>query len=392
MKIINDRRSVLARLKEARGRRVPILSPNAETPDEMEAILLAAQQFAVETNSARVTMGIGITAGYPDHPQLVRLHPLTRWQGARPAVAAGVSPAVEPGFQPGGKNLTQFQRARISRHPIRAAGRTPSTSGGTPDATSAAAPEGGLLPVALRWLDWLDSYTRDPWFDRVEVIPFWDHGWAPLEAPLLANAELVRRMGIIFFDASALPFEENIALTAAYVARFGKQVVIEGCPDKIASQAEIQAATDLKKHSALSKPALVREFVRRTGVDLVVPSLGTEHRGLPGESIRYRTALARRLRAENGDILVLHGTSSLGDRIAAVGRDGVVKVNFYTGAARAAGAALRNAWATQPTPLPIEAAAGSFVHATRREAVRSEVLALLKRLGIARKTQRKKRP
>jgi fructose-bisphosphate aldolase class II len=340
VKIISDRRSVLSRLKMARTRRVPILSPNAETPDEMEAILLAAQQFAVETNSARVTMGIGITAGYPDHPQLVRLHPLARWQGARPDAAA--------------------------------------------------TPKGGLLPVALRWLDWLDSYKRDPWFNRVEVIPFWDHGWVPIEAQLLTNAELVKRMGIIFFDASALPFEENVKLTAAYVARFRSQVVIEGCPDKIASQAEIQAATDLEKHSALSKPAQVREFVRRTGVDLVVPSLGTEHRGLPGESIRYRTALARRLRAENGDILVLHGTSSLGDRISAVGRDGIVKVNFYTGAARSSGAALRNAWATQPTPLPIEAAAGSFVHATRREAFRSEVLALLKRLKTPRKIQRKK--
>ena len=341
MKIISDRRSVLARLKDAGVRRVPILSPNAETPDEMEAILLAAQQFAEETNSARLTMGIGITAGYPDHPQLLRLHPLTRWQGARPDTAV--------------------------------------------------APAGGLLPVALRWLDWLDSYTRDPWFERVEVIPFWDHGWATIEAPLLANAELVKRMGIIFFDASALPFEENIALTAAYVARFGSRVVVEGCPDKIASQAEIQAATDLKRHSALSKPARVREFVRRTRVDLVVPSLGTEHRGLPGESIRYRTALARRLRAENGNILVLHGTSSLGDRIAAVGRDGIVKVQVYTGAARAAGAALRNGWATQPTPLPIAAAAGSFVHATRRAAFRGEVLALLKRLGAAPRTQRKKR-
>lgn len=320
-------------------RRVPILSPNAETPDEMEAILLAAQQFAVETHSARVTMGIGITAGYPDHPQLVRLHPLTRWQGARP---------------------------------------------------EAATPVGDLLPVALRWLDWLYSYTRDPWFDRVEVIPFWDHGWATIDASLLANAELVRHMGIIFFDASALPFEENARLTAAYVARFGARVVVEGCPDKIASQAEIQAATDLKKHSALSKPALVREFVRRTRVDLVVPSLGTEHRGLPGESIRYRTALARRLRAENGDILVLHGTSSLGDRIAAVGRDGIVKVNFYTGAARATGAALRAAWATKPVPLPVEAAAGSFVHATRREAFRGEVLALLKQLETPQKTKSKK--
>ena len=331
---------MLAQLKEARVRRVPILSPNAETPDEMEAILLAAQQFAVETNSARVTMGIGITAGYPDHPQLLRLHPLTRWQGACPDTAV--------------------------------------------------APEGGLLPVALRWLDWLDSYTRDPWFDRVEVIPFWDHGWATIEAPLLANTELVKRLGIIFFDASALPFEENVKLTAAYVARFGSRVVVEGCPDKIASQAEIQAATELKRNSALSKPALVREFVRRTGVDLVVPSLGTEHRGLPGESIRYRTALARRLRAENGDILVLHGTSSLGDRIAAVGRDGIVKVNFYTGAARAAGAALRKAWATQPTPLPIEAAAGSFVHTTRREAIRGKVLALLQRLGTPQKTKSRK--
>ena len=339
MKIISDRQAVLARLDEARVRRVPILSPNAETPDEMEAILLAAQQFAVRTNCNRITVGIGITAGYPDHPQLLRLHPLARLHGTR----------------------TNAEMSSVCR----------------------------LLPVALRWLDWLDSYTRDPWFNRVEAIPFLDHGWAPIEARLLANATLVKRMGIIFFDASALPFEENVVLTAAYVTQCGSHVVIEGCPDKIASQAEVQAATNVVSHSSLSKPARVREYVRRTGVDLVVPSLGTEHRGLPGESIRYRSALARSLQADNGAILVLHGTSSLGSRVAAVGRDGIVKVNFYTAAARAAGAALRSAWSTQPSPLPIQVAAGSFVHATRREAIRAEVFALLKCLGTPLKTRQK---
>ena len=64
-----------------------------------------------------------------------RLEVEQRERTAAIVVAAGVPPAVEPGFQPGGKNLTPTQAARKlckssnTRAPFRAAGRTPSTAG-----------------------------------------------------------------------------------------------------------------------------------------------------------------------------------------------------------------------------------------------------------------------
>ena len=51
-------------------------------------------------------------------------------------VAAGVSPAVEPGRPARRNELSQLTDPKTFRGPGRAAGRQPSTSGGTPDATA----------------------------------------------------------------------------------------------------------------------------------------------------------------------------------------------------------------------------------------------------------------
>jgi len=56
------------------------------------------------------------------------------WEFPNMEVAAGILPAVEPGFQPGGRNAGKFEPVKISRK-IPGGRMPPSTAGGTPTAT-----------------------------------------------------------------------------------------------------------------------------------------------------------------------------------------------------------------------------------------------------------------
>lgn len=328
MKIITKREDVQERLAAAAANQIPLFCPNGETVDEIEGILCAADSFREQRSLKTITVGIGITGTYPDHPQLKRL-------------AFGSNLASD------GSHFSQSS---------------------------------GLIEErAFIWLDWLGVYADRPdLFPGVEVIPFLDHGWVPsaVDLALMLNRDFQDCMGIIMFDASLCALEENIARTAQYVERVGSRVVVEACPDKIASAAELRA-----KHAngnCLTDPVSAEKFVRDTGVDLIVPSLGTEHRGVPGESIYYRRPLAQDLRQRVGSILSLHGTSSLGDKIADVGQDGIVKVNYYTGMARSASEAVRSSWMNSSTEsLSIEMASGSFIHNIRRKRVSEECLRML---------------
>ena len=321
MKIINKKEEVLARFSNAASHKTPIFCPNGETVDEIEGILCAAEAFRRERQIPVVTVGIGITGMYPDHPQLKRL-------------------AMDSDLAADGVGFLREAKSIEAR--------------------------------AFIWLDWIEVYAGGL-FPGVEVIPFLDHGWAPAAADLdlMRNREFQERMGIIMFDASLCAFEENIARTCEYVREAGGRVVVEACPDKILSAAELKSKGG--HGNVLTDPESAEEFVRATGVDLIVPSLGTEHRGVPGESIYYRRPLAQDLQRRVGSILALHGTSSLGDKIGSVGQDGIVKVNYYTGMAKAASGEVRRAWEASDS-LPVEMAAGSFIHNIRRRKVSEECL------------------
>jgi Fructose-bisphosphate aldolase class-II len=334
MRILTDRDEVMARLKAAAATRRPVFCPNAETVEEMEGIMAGAEDHARESGLESVAVGFGITGSYPEHPQLRRLAP--------------------------GNDLGA-------------------------DGESFTNSSDEVAGMAFLWLDWIGAYEGRPGlFPRVEVIPFLDHGWAPAPADLalMRNPEFQRRMGIIMFDASAFALDENEAMTAAYVREAGARVVVEACPDRILSAKEI--AEEGHQAATLTDPAGAERFVKATAVDLIVPSLGTEHRGVPGETIYYRRELARDLAGRVGPILALHGTTSLGERITQVGEDGIAKVNFYTGMARAASQGVREAWnARGPDALTIELASGSFVHNLRRRTCREHSLRMLRLLSGA---------
>lgn len=133
----------------------------------------------------------------------------------------------------------------------------------------------------------------------------------------------MNRFSMIMYDASALPFEQNIEKTARFVEQHGDEIVIEGACDEI-----VDATGDEK--SDLTTPQAAEEYLRKTGVDYIVANLGTEHRASAAD-LKYHGDLARKISRITGPKLVLHGTSSVGaEQIKNLFSDGIAKVNIWT--------------------------------------------------------------
>lgn len=158
-------------------------------------------------------------------------------------------------------------------------------------------------------------------YEKLRVMVHLDHIQFDDDAELLAWD--LGRFSSIMFDASKAPFEENMRLTSRFVKERGSEIVVEGACD------EIVDATGIER-SEPTDGAKAAEYVERTGVDLIVANLGTEHRA-SSKSLRYLGNKAREVKARIGERIVLHGASSVpGDQIAHLIDDGVVKVNLWT--------------------------------------------------------------
>jgi fructose-bisphosphate aldolase class II len=128
---------------------------------------------------------------------------------------------------------------------------------------------------------------------------------------------------MIMYDASSLPFEENMKMTAAFMKKNGDKIVIEGACD------EIVDATGMKR-SVLTTPEQALQYLNRTRVDFMVANLGTEHRA-SASNLKYYDQTARQISKLTGTKLVLHGTSSVGnDQVRNLFTDGIAKVNIWT--------------------------------------------------------------
>lgn len=288
MKLVTQREEVLAVLDRCRQGRVAFFAPNGELPAEIEGICIAAQQFADEHGLKDVPVGIGMTGNYHDNPQLRKMSTPCR-------IAEDVS-----GF------------------------------------------EGGDVRQGCEiWLRHLACYEDLlGYFPAVRLLPFIDHGWAddPEDQRILLDESVVDRMAIIMYDASVREWDDNIAMCRRYVEQFGKRVVVEAACDKIYDPKDI-ARLKLSREDQLSSPDRVESFVRQSGVDLIVPNLGTEHRsvGVGRAERKYERDLARRIRDRVGTIQSLHGSSCLGGDVGSTPDDGIIKVNFYTAMAVGAG-------------------------------------------------------
>ena len=158
-------------------------------------------------------------------------------------------------------------------------------------------------------------------FPDVDVLLHLDHVQHDLDAELLEWD--LSGYSSIMYDASALPFDENIKKTAAFVKKKGGTILIEGACDEI-----FDATGDV--HNALTTPERAKRYSCETGADLIVANLGTEHRA-SGQDLHYYGDTAREIKEQIGSRLVLHGLSSVSlEQVKNLCADGICKVNIWT--------------------------------------------------------------
>lgn len=168
-------------------------------------------------------------------------------------------------------------------------------------------------------------------FPNVDLLLHLDHAQYDSDAGLLDSD--LSMYSSVMYDASALPLEENIAKTHAFVQKKQNEILIEGACDEIvdatgAARCEI---TDADKCA---------DYMARTGVDMVVANLGTEHRA-SGKTLHYYSDAANAIREKIGHKIVLHGTSSVtNEQVKNLFADGICKVNIWTALERDSSPAL----------------------------------------------------
>lgn len=158
-------------------------------------------------------------------------------------------------------------------------------------------------------------------YEDVDVLIHLDHIQFDDDLELI-NSDL-SAFSSIMYDASALPFEKNMEMTAKFVEKMKGKIFLEGACD------EIVDATGTT-HNAMTTPENAKKYMEKTGVDMIVANLGTEHRAT-GKDLKYHGELAREIKKEIGSNIVLHGTSSVSnEQVKELFADGVCKVNIWT--------------------------------------------------------------
>jgi len=187
------------------------------------------------------------------------------------------------------------------------------------------------LGLSLWMADLAVLTSEDSPFRQLSVMSHLDHVQHDLDLELLSWD--MGRFSSIMFDASALPFDDNIRATARFVEEHGGEIAVEGACDEIVDATGTEV-------SNLTTPENAERYVRETGVDFIVANLGTEHRA-SAKDLRYHGDLARRVKEVIGPRIVLHGTSSVtNDQVTDLFNDGVCKVNIWTALERDSSPAL----------------------------------------------------
>jgi len=159
-------------------------------------------------------------------------------------------------------------------------------------------------------------------FAELRVMVHLDHIQWDTDSDLFDLDDLGKYSSIMY-DASVLPLDINIRRTRDFMTRHGERLFVEGACDEIGEASAGQPV-------ALASPDLVERYMRETGVDIVVPNLGTEHRAGAAD-LKYRSDLARQIRERIGPRICLHGSSSVPPKqLNHLFEDGVCKVNLWT--------------------------------------------------------------
>ena len=173
---------------------------------------------------------------------------------------------------------------------------------------------GGLAPIGLATL----ALARGA---ATPVAVHLDHA----ERPELVDEAVELGFGSVMFDGGALPYDENVRLTAQVAERaHAAGVYVEG------ELGEVGGKDGAHAPGVRTDPEEARAFVRDTGVDALAVAVGSSH------AMQQRTAaldLARiaELRDALDVPLVLHGSSGVPDEaLDAAVRAGMTKINVST--------------------------------------------------------------
>ncbi|WP_018653263.1 class II fructose-bisphosphate aldolase [Actinomadura flavalba] len=164
----------------------------------------------------------------------------------------------------------------------------------------------------------------------------------------VTSADLVRAAvelgaGSVMFDASTLPYGENVAATAEVAAWCHERGVwVE------AELGEVGGKDGVHAPGARTRPAEAVAYVAATGVDALAVAVGTSHAMLTRDAV-LDLGLIAALAADVPVPLVLHGSSGVPDRLltAAVAA-GMRKINIATQLNKVFTAAVRDALAADP--------------------------------------------
>lgn len=148
------------------------------------------------------------------------------------------------------------------------------------------------------------------------------------------------RLGVtsVMIDASALPFEENVAVTrevvrVAHAAGVGVEAELG---HMTSADGGLEGGADCEQYT---NPEQAAEFVNRTGIDALAICFGTQHGVYTAAPVLHLDRVAE-IRRKTNVALVMHGGSGVtpGDYKIAI-RNGINKINYYTYMAMAGGEA-----------------------------------------------------
>lgn len=177
--------------------------------------------------------------------------------------------------------------------------------------------------------------------------------------------------GSVMFDASALPYRQNVQATAG-VATWchGRGMWVE------AELGEIGGKRGAHSPLARTDPAEAAAFVAATGVDALAVAVGSSH-AMVTRDAAVDLGLIARLHRAVAVPLVLHGSSGVPDAgLAAAVRAGMTKINVGTQLNKVHTAAVRRCLAADAALVDPRA-----YGAAARDAVAAEVTRLLTVIG-----------
>lgn len=154
----------------------------------------------------------------------------------------------------------------------------------------------------------------------------------------LASAEEAARAGfdLVVFDASEMPFEQNIAATRTAleaVKSIRPEILVEGEIGYIGSGSQIHDTATARPLTTVEE---ARQFVAETGIDLLAPAVGNMHgmlRAMISGDVRKRLDISRiaEIRRATDTFLTLHGGSGTDDAdLRAAIKAGVTVVHINT--------------------------------------------------------------